>query len=162
MGIWSFQVMLFQRAADGGFIAPDLYRQDALVTFATHDLPTLAGWVSGHDLTVKRGLNSIPAKATTIARPRRRHLDARWHGVVCRPLDFLSVTRFLAETPSRLLMVTLEDVLGTVEQVNLPGTIDEHPNWRRRLSVSLETLKTRLAPIAQVMGDTGLRSRTPR
>ena len=39
-GLWSYQVMLFERAHNGGFIAPDLYRENSLVTFATHDLPT--------------------------------------------------------------------------------------------------------------------------
>ncbi len=62
-GIWSFQVMLFQRAADNGFIAPDLYRENALVTFATHDLPTFAGWMSGHDLAVKRSLGHDPGES---------------------------------------------------------------------------------------------------
>ena len=43
--------------------------------------------------------------------------------------------------------MTLEDVLGVVEQVNVPGTIDEHPNWRRRLPVSLEFSRPSLRPL---------------
>ncbi len=139
-GIWSFQVMLFQRAADGGFIAPDLYRANALVTFATHDLPTFSGWVSGHDLTVKRGLDLDPGESDSdrVAAKEALGRAMAWRGLPT--VDFLSVTRLLADTPSRLLMVSLEDALGDVEQVNLPGTVDEHPNWRRRLSVPLEDL----------------------
>src|SRR5205814_7149295 len=34
--------------------------------------------------------------------------------------------------------IQMEDVLGVREQANLPGTIDEHPNWRRKLPVALE------------------------
>ena len=51
----------------------------------------------------------------------------------------------------------MEDALGTVEQVNLPGTVDEHPNWRRRLPVSLEDLKQEsgLAAVAEVMRASG-------
>ena len=30
-------------------------------------------------------------------------------------------------------MLPIEDALGLREQPNLPGTLDEHPNWRRRL-----------------------------
>ncbi|MET0314340.1 MAG: 4-alpha-glucanotransferase, partial [Hansschlegelia sp.] len=41
---------------------------------------------------------------------------------------------FLAKTPSRLVLLPLEDALAQIEQPNLPGTLDEHPNWRRRLS----------------------------
>ena len=37
-------------------------------------------------------------------------------------------------------MVQLEDVLGETEQINLPTTTDEHPNWRRRTSVAIEEL----------------------
>jgi 4-alpha-glucanotransferase len=68
-------------------------------------------------------------------------------------LDFASVVNYLAATPSRLLVVSMEDALGTVEQVNVPGTVDEHPNWRRRLPVSLEDLKLEngLATVAEVM-----------
>ena len=29
----------------------------------------------------------------------------------------------------------LEDLLGQEDQANLPGTIVDHPNWRRRLPV---------------------------
>ena len=34
----------------------------------------------------------------------------------------------------------LEDLLGLVEQPNLPSTIDTHPNWRRRLPAPAPTL----------------------
>ena len=41
------------------------------------------------------------------------------------------------------MLVQLEDVLSEVEQANLPGTTDAHPNWRRRLSRSLEEIDAR-------------------
>jgi (1->4)-alpha-D-glucan 1-alpha-D-glucosylmutase len=34
----------------------------------------------------------------------------------------------------------MEDVAGEVEQANLPGTCDSHPNWRRRLSAKLDDI----------------------
>ena len=40
---------------------------------------------------------------------------------------------YVAQSPSPLMLAPLEDLLGLAEQPNLPGTIDEHPNWRRRL-----------------------------
>ena len=40
---------------------------------------------------------------------------------------------FLARTKSRLLAISLEDLLGVIDQPNIPGTVNEHPNWRRRL-----------------------------
>ena len=54
--------------------------------------------------------------------------------------DLYSIANFLARTKSRLLAVSLEDLLGVVDQPNIPGTIDEHPNWRRRLPVSIEDM----------------------
>ena len=41
--------------------------------------------------------------------------------------------RFVADTESPLFLLPVEDVFGMEEQPNLPGTINEHPNWRRRL-----------------------------
>jgi 4-alpha-glucanotransferase len=159
-GIWSFQVMLFQRAADGGFVAPEHYRGNALVTFATHDLPTFAGWTCGHDLTVKRGLGLDPGETDhdRVAAKEALGRAMAWRGLPT--LDWLSVVRFLADTPSRLLLVSLEDVLGEIDQVNLPGTIDQHPNWRRRLSVPLEELlqESTLPAVAATMETAGRRS----
>jgi 4-alpha-glucanotransferase len=54
--------------------------------------------------------------------------------------DFLAVVKFLSDTPSRLLAIALEDVLGVVDQPNVPGTTDEHPNWRRRLPVTVSDI----------------------
>jgi 4-alpha-glucanotransferase len=149
--------MLFERAHDGGFIAPDLYRENSLVTFATHDLPTFAGWTSGHDLTVKRTLGMDPGETDDDRAAAQAALGRALAARGLPTLDFLSVARFLAATPSPLLVVTMEDALGLTEQVNLPGTIDEHPNWRRRLPVALEDLRhgSRLLPIANIMAAEG-------
>jgi 4-alpha-glucanotransferase len=48
--------------------------------------------------------------------------------------------RAVARTPSRLVVVPAEDLAGVIEQVNVPGTMDEHPNWRRRLPLTLDEL----------------------
>jgi 4-alpha-glucanotransferase len=54
--------------------------------------------------------------------------------------DIAAVAAFLAATPSRLVTIALDDVLGVLDQVNVPGTTDQHPNWRRKLPVALEDL----------------------
>jgi 4-alpha-glucanotransferase len=156
-GLWSYQVMLFERARDGGFIAPDLYRENSLVTFATHDLPTFAGWNSGHDLMVKQDLSMDPGETADERAEARAALGRALAARGLPTLDYLSIARFLADTPSKLLVVTIEDALDLTEQVNLPGTINEHPNWRRRLPVSLEDLRyqSRLVSIADIMASAG-------
>jgi (1->4)-alpha-D-glucan 1-alpha-D-glucosylmutase len=51
----------------------------------------------------------------------------------------LAVHAFVARAPAKILMIQLEDLLGQVEQVNVPGTTDErYPNWRRKLPAALE------------------------
>jgi len=52
----------------------------------------------------------------------------------------IAAYRFLASTPSLIVMVQIEDALGLSEQVNLPGTFDEYPNWRHRLPCTVGTL----------------------
>ena len=52
----------------------------------------------------------------------------------------VAVHRFIARTPSRLVAVSADDLAGAVDQVNIPGTVNEHPNWRRKLGVTLEEI----------------------
>jgi len=156
-GIWTYQVMLFERAGDGAFFPPESYRENALVAFGTHDVATFAGWKDRHDLAVKRALGIDPGETNE---QRQGALEALCHVLRQRGLetaDFASVERYLADTPSRLLVISMEDILGIRDQVNLPGTISEHPNWRQRLPVSLEDLKDQpaLRSTADIMRSAG-------
>jgi 4-alpha-glucanotransferase len=141
-GVWSYRVMQFERRNDGAYRHPDEYPRDALATFSTHDLATFAGWHSGHDLRVKRQIGLDPGetdrerdKAVVLLDQALRRLALGSSGP-----EFVDVVRFLARSPSRLLAVALDDVLGLVDQPNIPGTVAQHPNWRRRLPVDVEDL----------------------
>jgi 4-alpha-glucanotransferase len=139
-GIWSYLVMMFERDDRGSFRGVDHYVPNALVTFNTHDLSTYAGWRCFSDLALKRSLGIDPGESD----------DARWHALamltdVLRHHaidndDLYAVVKFLAQTRSRLLAISLEDLLGVIDQPNIPGTVDEHPNWRRRLPVALDEM----------------------
>jgi 4-alpha-glucanotransferase len=139
-GIWSYQVMMFERDEHGSFRGPDHYAPNALVTFNTHDLSTYAGWRSLSDLKLKRSLGIDPGESD----------EARWHALTMlndilrqhglERYDLYAVASFLARTKSRLLAISLEDLLGVVDQPNIPGTVNEHPNWRRRLPVAIEEM----------------------
>ncbi|HXB77059.1 MAG TPA: 4-alpha-glucanotransferase [Bradyrhizobium sp.] len=138
--IWSYKVMMFERDDDGRFFGLDHYASNALITFNTHDLSTYAGWRSFADLKLKRSLGIDPGESDEARWRALGMLDEvlRHHGIDQH--DLYSVVGFLARTPSRLLAVSLEDLLGVIDQPNIPGTVDEHPNWRQRLPVARENI----------------------
>ncbi|HEY4921776.1 MAG TPA: 4-alpha-glucanotransferase [Xanthobacteraceae bacterium] len=162
-GIWSYQVMLFERDGRGAFFSPAHYAERALVTFATHDLPTFAGWRSGHDLALRAAL-AIPAGESEEERAAAiRALRAALRAQGLTALDFPSIVRFLAASPAKLLAVALEDALGEREQVNVPGTIDTHPNWRRKLPRDIESLRADagLRELARIAAESGRAAGAP-
>jgi 4-alpha-glucanotransferase len=161
--VLSYRLMLFERAHDGGFLRPGAYLRAAAATFSSHDLPTLKGFWLGRDLDWRQKLDLYPdADAALRDRTqrrvdRRRLLDALLaEGLLAPeaarrllPTDdaphfapelAVAVHRFLGRTASALALTQVEDATGEEEQPNVPGTIDEHPNWRRRLSRTLEDL----------------------
>jgi 4-alpha-glucanotransferase len=156
-GIWSYLVMLFERDENGSFKPPQDYRKSALASFSTHDLPTFAGWRSGHDLDVKLGHNMDPGETREERKAAYVALGGALSSEGLPGEEILDVVRFLAATPSRLLVVSMEDVLQIQDQPNLPGTIDEHPNWRQRLPVTVEELRNepRFAKIAEALRAAG-------
>ncbi|MBK9181304.1 MAG: 4-alpha-glucanotransferase [Acidimicrobiales bacterium] len=121
---------------------PATYPGRALAAVTTHDLPTVAGLVSGSDLAVQLELGLEPnvtgttamqaALRSAAAVPDDRPLDHDLDAVV------VSVHRQLAESPPAIVTATLEDVLRVEERPNLPGTIDEWPNWRLALPDAIE------------------------
>ena len=157
-GIWSYQVMMFERDDQGSFRGVDHYATNALVTFNTHDLSTYAGWRSFSDLKLKRSIGIDPGESD----------DARWHALhmlsdVLRhhaidDHDLYAVAGFLAQTKSRLLAISLEDLLGVVEQPNIPGTVNEHPNWRQRLPMTIDAMAAAI-DVAALKRATAVRSR---
>jgi 4-alpha-glucanotransferase len=51
-----------------------------------------------------------------------------------------AAVRYIAKTEVPLSLIPLEDLIGQVEQPNLPGTVQEHPNWRRRLPMQADAV----------------------
>jgi 4-alpha-glucanotransferase len=157
-GIWSYLVMMFERDDRGSFRGIDHYAPNALVTFNTHDLSTYAGWRCFSDLALKRSLGIDPGESD----------DARWHALAMLTDilrhhaidndDLYAVVKFLAQTKSRLLAISLEDLLGVIDQPNIPGTVDEHPNWRRRLPVAIDEMSAAI-DLAALKDATGERTR---
>jgi len=153
-GVLSYRPLYFERTADAEFALPESYPPQALVTIGTHDLPTLSGFWTGRDIAARRRLRLYPDEATLAeqlaarSRDRERLLSALGRaGVFAAAAPrrmtvdlMIAVHRFLARTPSAVMAVQLEDVFGQDTQMNLPSTTeDQYPNWRRKLSVPLES-----------------------
>ena len=156
IGVLSYRVLLFERQPSGEFKSPAEYPADALVTASTHDLPPLAGYWEGCDLATREALGQFPSEesrqgqAAARVQDRARLLRAlEREGLLPEGTDpaalpemtpalLCQLQAYLARSPARVLVVQLEDVIGAREQVNLPGTTAEHPNWRRKLPLPLE------------------------
>lgn len=136
--VWSYRVMMFERGEGGAFIVPGDYPAHALVTFGTHDLATFAGWREGRDIALKQSLQIDPGESMGDRENARYRLDAMLGGGLHGKNGFAAVLACLAQAPSRLLGVAIEDLLGVADQANVPGTTVEHPNWRRKLPLPLE------------------------
>ena len=65
----------------------------------------------------------------------------------------VAMHEFLARTPCRLVTASLYDVLGVLDQPNLPGTTDEYPNWRMPIPAGLEEIVAdpRVRRVAEVL-----------
>jgi len=138
------RVLWFERDAKGAFLPPAAWDKCAAALSTTHDLPTLAGWWSGTDLAWRRRLKTDPAPHKA-ERERARDRKKLWrmlkHAGVAKgalpsdPQLFAdAAVAAIARTPAPLKLIPIEDFVGERQQPNIPGTIDEHPNWRRRLA----------------------------
>jgi 4-alpha-glucanotransferase len=161
LGVFSYRVFYFERSPEGHFLPPEKYPAQAMAAVTTHDLPTLAGFWQGCDLAFKRqaDLYPDPHLAATDAAQRQWDRLELVEAVTNRgllPEDFAppadpaqpcppqvreGVLEYLAQSAASLLEVRLEEVFGFTGQQNFPGTsAKEHPNWRRRLPLTLEEM----------------------
>ncbi|WP_230480533.1 4-alpha-glucanotransferase [Sphingomonas sp. Leaf21] len=138
-GMLGMRVLPFERDEDGAFVPPPQWDERAIAMTATHDIPTVAGWWKGRDLDWRAriaGRAVSPEDSETRAAERRSLWSILGDD---RPQpeepEFVvdAAIKGVAATPCPLAIVPIEDLLGLDEQPNLPGTTDEHPNWRRRL-----------------------------
>uniref|UniRef100_A0A8J7VQ61 4-alpha-glucanotransferase n=1 Tax=Coralloluteibacterium stylophorae TaxID=1776034 RepID=A0A8J7VQ61_9GAMM len=163
-GILGIRVLWFERHWPRTFLMPWQWSDQAMATTTTHDLPTAAGWWRGQDIRHRErlGLSEDPVKEYA---ERRADAVALWEtmdraeiAAGAPPEDWdghpfaRACAATIAATPAPLALLPLEDVLGLVEQPNLPGPTDDgHPNWRRRLPADAAGIVA--TPIAQATLD---------
>jgi 4-alpha-glucanotransferase len=156
-GVYHYKVVMFEQR-DGEFIAPADYVRPALATVTTHDLPTLRGWWTGHDIDLweklgfyaDRSVGEAARAERTLERLRllralrREGLWPEDHSVETHdsapPAPGYSaelaraVHVYLGRSNAALVTVQLEDMIGMLEPVNIPGTSSEYSNWTRRMT----------------------------
>ena len=144
-GMLSSAVLWFERDWDAPgkpFTSPGTWDPEAMASISTHDLPTVSGWLQGEHVRVRAELGLLDRgveaekEAAAAERQALRELLAR-EGI---PDDDMVVAlhTLLARAASRLVLTSPADVAGQVRQPNLPGTVDQYPNWRIPLPVSVD------------------------
>jgi 4-alpha-glucanotransferase len=157
--VLSYRILMFEKDWQAGsFKPPSDYPPLALCASGSHDLPTLPGYWHEADLDLRETLELYPSAEIG---QQQRHLRQRDRTEILAALarenlledDFenpdklegnlstellIAIQRFLARSPACLMMVQLEDLLGQKQQINLPGTIDEYPNWRYKIPFDIE------------------------
>ncbi len=148
--IYSWRVFYFEKDAHG-FKSSDVYPVNAVCSITTHDLPTLKGFWLGRDIELRKKL-SIFDEIQTEQAINERQFDKEKIIEILMDIDFqvlsesfyeelfLKILKFLSGSPSRYLLLYLEDVLLLEEQINLPGTTVEHPNWQKKLPLTVNEI----------------------
>lgn len=155
-GVLSYHPLMFERSQDGNFRLPAEVPQQALVAAGTHDLPTLCGYWKGEDIEIRNELKLFPCEEV------RQHLitERGWdrgrmlwalerenllppgvskEAAEISPATVAALHAYLARSPAQIMVIQPEDIFGVIEQPNLPGTLEhQHPNWQRRLPLSIE------------------------
>ncbi|HWM01183.1 MAG TPA: 4-alpha-glucanotransferase [Actinophytocola sp.] len=150
-GVLSSAVLWFQRdvnAPGEPLLAPNRWPTGAMASISTHDLPTTAGFLRAEHVRVRAELGLLPdpaAERDRAAADRAELLaELAEHGLL--PAEeseedlVVALHRLLATASSTLLLTSPQDALGEPRQPNLPGTIDEYPNWRIPLPVTVDEL----------------------
>ena len=158
--VYSYKVMLFEKHADGRFRRPGEYQRRAVATVTTHDLPTLRGYWEGSDMELRARLGLYPGEEMHryISEERVRDRPSCWprstrrgsagtgHGsgrahYSAGLADAIHV--YLARSAAALVILQIEDLLGMADPVNVPGTSEEHANWQRKMTGSVDEIFAR-------------------
>jgi 4-alpha-glucanotransferase len=167
-GLYHYKVLLFEKIS-GRFRRPDEFARRALAAATTHDLPTLHSYWEGRDIELRRRLNLYPNEKIESDIVREREHDRemllsalREQGISpAHPstpqepyTDELghALHLYLARSSTALVALQIEDLLGMIDPVNVPGTFAEYPNWQRKLTASIEDMAGR-SDIAQRLAE---------
>ncbi len=127
----STRLFYFERHPNGFFKRPETYPARSVIQAATHDLPTLAGyWRDADGEERALILGALKDQGLLDDRP-----DIAVDEIIA------AVHAFLGLSASQLALINLGDVIGATTRLNVPGTADEYPNWRARLTETLDAIR---------------------
>ena len=151
--VFSYKVMYFSKGWNG-FQLPDEYPEQAITVISTHDVAPLAGYWIGKDLDTMFKLGTLPdAAAFQTALDEREHDKAdlldKLKETGCLGADvqmpakadetlLAALHKYGALSRSKLYAVQLENLLGVIDNLNVPGVTEGYPNWAQKMPVSLE------------------------
>jgi 4-alpha-glucanotransferase len=157
----SYRLMMSERYPDNLLRRPSTYPQLAVASFGTHDLPSIRSWWEGHDIELRLALGLCTASDGEQEKKHRQQdrtlllAALRDQGLVAVDLPamqepelpamnelLVAIHQFLARSPSALMIANLSDVLAETAQINVPGTVSEHPNWRHRFRLPVSAFAT--------------------
>jgi 4-alpha-glucanotransferase len=155
-GILSYRVFYFERTEVGDWKSPAAYPAQSLAVVTTHDLPTLSGYWEGADIGTRADLGLISTEESRLAALAERQRDKarilaalKFEGLLPPSVSNDSamtwelahaIHQYLARTPAWMVLANVEDVIGQRVQTNVPGTVDQQPNWQRKLNMTIEEL----------------------
>jgi 4-alpha-glucanotransferase len=149
-GVLGTSMLWFERRADGTPRRPGGWRRGCLAMVGTHDMPPAAAFLTGEHVGVRAALGLL-TRPEAEERAAARTEAARWLRTLARqgllpgpdglagttPAEFtVALYAYLTRTPAMLIGVSLADATGDRRAQNLPGTVDEYPNWRIPLTDS--------------------------
>lgn len=142
-GVLGTRVVLFEDAA------PSKWPSGVLGAATTHDLPTITGAWTGADARHRADAGLPIEDSARLRRPLEAIADgAGLPGDAPADDVVVAVHRALAQSPVEVVIGTIDDVLGIDERPNMPGTIDQWPNWSIALPTTIDDLATATPPAA--------------
>lgn len=156
--IFSSSVLIFEKEG-AKYKRPAQYKEFSVASITTHDLPTLRGFWELHDIITREKIGLFSSSET-----REKYIELRKsdkteliamleaEGLI---EDAIDKTEILVEfsdkinkaihmcliiAKSKIVMFQFEDIIGEIDQKNLPGTVTEYPNWRKKLPLDIEQL----------------------
>jgi 4-alpha-glucanotransferase len=138
-GILGTSILWFEKDADDRPLAPEHWRELALASVTTHDLPPTAGFLAGEHVRLRDSLGLLARSYDEELAAHEADLTAwldalRDRGLLrsgsAEPDVVEALHRYVAQTPARLVAVSLADAVGDRRAQNQPGTDQEYPNWR--------------------------------